>query len=237
MSPRSGGAFPVHIGRYLEGDGYRDQRQQVSLAFKARIVCASCNHGWMSSLEAEIQETLSPFLAAPFPALNSVEWKQLRSRGPRIALWLAKTALTTSYALPGAQRLPTLIAENIAQQRPPHNVWIDLAKSIQPGIGAALSKTFHTFNGSVFAGSQTHTDGACFQFCLHLNHLLLRIGVSPSAMVGYIAEGGQIPLRLFPQQDANILGNLEYENFVHFSNSVVLRTFAGCQGEVPLSTD
>jgi hypothetical protein len=233
VSPQSDGAFPVNVGRYVQGKGYLDQREQISLAFKARIVCKNCNNGWMSELESEIQNLLCPFLSVPFPDFGSTECNQLRVSAPRIALWMAKTALTTSFALPGRQRLPASLADHISRHMAPPGVWIDIAKSNQIGIGAALSKTFFTINGDVFVGPQTHNGGGCFQFCLHVNQLLLRVGMSPGAEVGYVAFGGVNPLRIFPDADIRVLGKAEYNGLNHFVHSVVLRTWYGCPGEVP----
>lgn len=110
---------------------------------------------------------------------------------------------------------------------------MDVAKAKASGIGAALTKTFPTVNGNVFTGPQTHTGGACFQFCIQVNQLLLRVGMSPRAEVGYIAFDGLNPFRLFPDADPQVPENLEFQDVNHFLHSIVLRTWGGCPGEVP----
>ncbi len=121
---------------------------------------------------------------------------------------------------------------------------MDVAKAKVPGIAAALTKMLPTINGNKFVGPQTHQAGVCFQFCIQINHLLLRVGMSPGAEVGYIAPGGLIPFRLFPEADAQVPENIEFQqvpeniefqDLNHFLHSVVLRTWAGCAGEVPPS--
>lgn len=239
VSPLSDGAFPVQVGRYFENDGYRDRREQISLAFKSRVVCHDCNTGWMCKLENEMKGTLSQLVTTPFPPLKSIDYKRFCACAPRIALWLAKTALTTSTALPGKERLPISLT-NTLDQKPPSHAWVDLAVSSQPGVGAALTKTFLTMNGNEPIAPRTHTASGCFQFCIQVNHLLLRIGITPNAMVDYIPPASSVPLRLFPrpfpESHVTIPANIEYENLNHFLHGVRLRTWAGCPGEVPVPT-
>jgi len=233
VSPQTEGAFPIVVARYVDGGGYRDEREQISLAFKARIVCEQCNTGWMRKLESKVAQILKPLLVKPLPVLSLCYIDQLRTDAPIIALWLTKTALTTSFALPGRQRLPEAVAAEIAQKQAPHGVWIDVAKAKVPGIGAALTKTFLTINGNIFTGPQSHNTGACFQFCLQINQLLLRVGMSPGAEVGYVAPGGLNPFRLFPAADPQVPEHCEFDDVNQFLHSVVLRTWEGCAGEVP----
>jgi hypothetical protein len=233
VSPQTEGAFPVVVGRYVDGEGYRDKREQISLAFRARIVCEECNKGWMGELESNVAYILKPLVGTSFPVSSHCYVDQLRTNAAVIALWLAKTALTTSFALPGQNKLPKSIAAEIARKQPPHGVWIDVAKATVGGIGAALTRVFSTINGNDFVGPQTHATGACFQFCLQINQLLLRVGMTPGAKVGYIAHGGLIPFRLFPDADTQVPENSEFHDLNHFLHSVVLRTWAGCAGEVP----
>ena len=233
ISPQTEGVFPVVVGRYVDGEGYRDKREQISLAFKARIVCDRCNTGWMRELESEVARILKPLLVTPFPVLSHCHFDQLRTDAHVIALWLTKTALTTSFALPGRQRLPETVAAEIARKKVPRDIWIDVAKAKVSGIGAALTKMFPTINGNVFTGPQTHGAGASFQFCIQVNQLLLRVGMAHGAEVGYVALGGSNPFRLFPDADAQVPEHLEFNDVNHFHHSVMLRTWAGCAGEVP----
>jgi hypothetical protein len=235
--PSTAGKFPVRVGRYVHGEGSRDVRRHLSLNFKARIVCQVCNNGWMSQLESRAARTLHPLLAESFPVLGRSFLDSLRQDATLIALWLSKTALTTSMALPGSKRFPPAFAEQIAQQQPPLGVWVDLASAKATGIGAAFTNMFPTINGNVFVGAKTHATGACFHFCLQINQLLLRVGMTPGARVGYIAPGG-IPFRLYPNPDLRVPANLQFPDLNHFCHSVILRTWAGCRGEVPnLSVD
>jgi len=113
---------------------------------------------------------LKPLVVTPFPVLSHCYFDQLRTDAPVVALWLTKTALTTSFALPGRQRLPETVAEEIARKQAPRGVWIDVAKAKVSGIGAALTKTFPTINGNTFTGPQTHNAGACSPILLSAPH-------------------------------------------------------------------
>jgi hypothetical protein len=217
----------------VDGQGYLDERKFVSLNFKARIVCVGCNNGWMSKMESEVEQILKPLTGKQFPVLARTHLEQLRGHEQSLARWMAKTALTTSYALPGKLRLASQLADEIALGRPPHGVWVDAAKAKVSGIAVALTKMFPTINGNRFVGPQTHQAGFCFQFCIQINHLLLRVGMSPGAEVGYIAPNGIIPFRLFPDADSKVPENIEFQDVNHFLHAVVLRTWDGCAGEVP----
>ena len=230
ISPDTTGAFPIVVGRYVEKQGYLDERRQISLSFKARIVCAECNGGWMRELESKVAWILKPLTVVPFPILSHCYLDQLRKDAPVLAFWLTKTALTTAFALPGSQRLPVGIAGKIAEKQTPRGVWIDVGKAKVADIGVALTKTFLTINGNVFSGPQTQMEGASFQFCLQINHLLLRVGMSPGAEVGYIAPGGLNPFRLFPEADPFVPERFEFNDVNHFLHSVVLKTWEGCRG-------
>jgi len=233
IAPQSQGTFPVQVGRYVEGKGYQDRRNHISLSFKARIVCTRCNTGWMRQLESNVAHIFQPLAAEQFPVFAHDYFNKLKDYAPTIAFWLSKTALTTSFALPGRQCLAESLAPQIAQKQAPRGVWIDVAKAKVAGIGAALTKMFPTINGNVFTGVQTHTAGECFQFCLQINHLLLRVGMSSGAEVGYVAPEGLMAFRLFPDADPQVPERCEFQDINHFLHSIVLRTWAGCPGEVP----
>jgi hypothetical protein len=231
--PETGGKFSVQVGRFLEGEGNRDQRKHDSLNFKARIVCVACNTGWMSQLESKVQPILKPLTGDPFPILGQSFFDQLRSDASLIALWLSKTALTTSFALPGRERLPETFAKEITRGLPPRGVWIDFAKARIPAFGAALTKTFPVINGNVFTGIKKDKGGGCFQFCLQVNYLLMRVGMSPEAEVENAAPGNLTAFRLYPEADPQVPERFEFNELNHFVHSIILRTWAGCKGEIP----
>jgi hypothetical protein len=233
ISSETGGKFPVQVGRFVEGQGNLDEKRFVSLNFQAKIVCETCNNGWMAAMEAEVDRILRPLTGKELAGDFAIQVSLLRPYAVILARWMAKTALTTSYALPGKMHLSNMLAEETKQGRAPQGTWADVAQARVSGIAVALTNKFPTYNGKKYVGVQTHNTQACFQFCLQVNHLLLRIAMTPAAQVGYRSPGGLIPFRLFPATTKQLPVNFEYEHVNDFLHSVVLNTWAGCPGEVP----
>ena len=184
-------------------------------------------------METEAERILRPLTEKKFPVLAHTHLEQLRGHAGVLARWMTKTAVATSYALPGKLHLPQSLVEEIAQGRAPRGIWMDVAKAKVSGIAAALTKIFPTISGNKFVGVRTHNMGGCFQFCIQINQLLLRVGMTPGAEVGYVAPGGLNPFRLFPDADPKVPEHCEFKDMNHFLHSVVLRTWEGCPGEVP----
>ena len=230
VSPDTEGAFPVQAAKYVEGQGNSDERSFISLNFKARIVCVQCNTGWMSDLESEVDQILKPLTGKQFPVLAAAYFDELRKHAPLISRWLTKTALNTSMALPGKKRLSASYADEIMRGNSPSGVWIDVASAEFPCIAVALTKHFPIINGNIHRGVCDCGD-MCFQFCLQINHLLLRVGLSPRALVQY---AGSKPFRLFPKADLQVPEHFKFRDVNYFLHSVTLKTWDGCAGEVPL---
>jgi hypothetical protein len=234
VSAETGGKFPVQVGRYVEGQGNLDEKKFVSLNFQAKIVCTICNNGWMAAMESEVDRILKPLTGRTLAGDFEAQLDLLRPHAATLVRWMAKTALTTSYALPGKMHVSKKLAEEIRQGLPPRGVWMDVAKASICGIAVALTNKFPTFNGKKFLGMQTHNTDVCFQFCIQVNHLLLRVALTPAAEVGYHSPAGLAPFRLFPETAKKMPANLKYEHLNNFLHSVVLNTWEGCQGEVPI---
>lgn len=187
----------------------------------------------MAAMEAEVDRILRPLTGKELAGDFETQLNLLRPYAATLARWMAKTALTTSYALPGKMHLSNKLAEETKQGHAPRGIWMDVAKARVSGIAVALTNKFPTFNGKKYVGVQTHNTDACFQFCIQVNHLLLRVAMTPAAQVGYRSLGGLIPFRLFPATAKPLSANCEYEHVNDFLHSVVLNTWAGCPGEVP----
>lgn len=233
IAPATDGSFPVHVGRYVDGEGTLNTRKHVSMAFKARIVCENCNSGWMADLESKVKKAFDPLVQRQFPVLGHTFLDSLRPDAALIALWLSKTALTTSFALPSKQRLPASFANTVAIQKPPRGVWVDLAKSKRIGIGAAFTTMLPTLNGNEPLSYQVHLGGNSFQFCLQINQLLLRVGMAAGARVEYHTQRAARPFRIYPKSRNQVPEDFEFDDINQFCHSVFLRTWAGCKGEIP----
>ncbi len=92
--------------------GQEEQRQWRARAYdrQARIVCETCNSGWMSELEHAVSQLLDP-RALSGRLLNQGEQTLL-------ATWAFKTALTLNAAQPHDQRtIPVEMARSFGRNR------------------------------------------------------------------------------------------------------------------------
>jgi hypothetical protein len=233
IAPETKGRLPIFVGHFKEGESPL-RRNMVSLRLKARITCEECNTGWMARLEGEVKRILEPLTTSDFPVLAHSYFDLLRKHAETLGLWMAKTAVTTSFAVPGKQRLPDTMAEHIGREKcVPSGIFLDVAKSNTTGVAAGLSKTFPTINGSQFSGIQSEANGGCFQFCIQINHLLLRIAATPNAKVNYRVRTGVEPFRILPHAHLVVPENFGFQNFKEFFESIILTTWKDCPGEVP----
>jgi hypothetical protein len=233
VEPKTKGHFPVHVAHYVEGQGYKEKRHHVSVQFKARIVCRACNNGWMSRLEREVEPLLRQLIQLDFPVLAQSFMEGLRKDAKLLAFWLSKTAMTTSFALPGRQHLPGCLCAEISKGKAIEGVWVDVAKAESPAFAAALTRTFATTNGGVYVGAQKHQRHESFQFCLQANHLLLRIAMASEAEARYKPP---MPFRIFPTAHQQVPEELCFPDINKFFQALALNTWLGCEGESPVES-
>ena len=235
LAPDSAGRMPAKSGFFHEFDGYSMTRDLDSLSFKTRRVCAKCNNGWMAELEGDVQLFLSPLVedaAADFPSSSIT---RLQENAECLSVWLAKTALLASHALPNAQPLMDIVSPaQIVNGNPVIGVWVDfpMAQQGDEDFGASVSRQFLVQNGNLPIGYRDAP--GTFHFCIRANRLLLRIGRCPNATVGYFGNQGAAPIRIFPPRSGTVHRNFEYRDFNQFVGSVMLTTFKDCTGEVPV---
>jgi hypothetical protein len=94
---------PNWIGKVLPGVGNFTHRLDIDggspkfaysardMDFKAKIVCMSCNNGWMSGIEDRVIPILTPLLNGEARELTSTEQRS-------VALWACKTAMVFAHA-------------------------------------------------------------------------------------------------------------------------------------------
>lgn len=102
----SGEAQILEQSRYGAG-AYDVSRRNIGLDFCVRKVCAQCNNGWMSKLEAESIDLLDPLINDLGLRLISLHDQR------RIALWATKTAMV----LDNTQSDPVLPQNKLARMR------------------------------------------------------------------------------------------------------------------------
>jgi hypothetical protein len=77
---------------------------------KTKIVCHSCNHGWMSDLETGVMNNLKNMMLGLPTFLNADAQR-------RLASWCAKTALVIDRLQPGGRVIPDSHYTDMYQQR------------------------------------------------------------------------------------------------------------------------
>jgi len=114
------GDGPLVFSRKASGELHARRWKAPGLNVTTKHVCASCNNGWMSTLEAEAKPLLSPMIEGKRMGLSAREQKLA-------ATWAAKTVamLGSTHSkgpvVPGAD-----VAALFATRQPPRNayVWI-----------------------------------------------------------------------------------------------------------------
>jgi hypothetical protein len=112
--------FPRWLDRYLPNGrrqeleqarygtgGYDITRSSVGLDFTVRKVCARCNGGWMSALEADSIDVLDPLITRLDLRLVSLQHQR------QIAVWAVKTAMMLDQTQP----VPLLPQPQLARMR------------------------------------------------------------------------------------------------------------------------
>jgi hypothetical protein len=133
--------FPQWLNRYLPAgltqkleqarygpNGYDITRPSIGLDFRVRKVCAPCNNGWLSSLEAESISILDPLITT-----LRLQMLPLAAQR-RIALWATKTAIM----LDNTQTHPILPPVKLARMRSHRaipggtRVWLGACDELHP---------------------------------------------------------------------------------------------------------
>lgn len=233
FSPGTEGKFPVTALHFIEGKGYVTVRPHDSMSFVTKKLCRRCNNEWGSELEKDVIPILTPLTGKTFPQLVHLHFSTLLPHSEVLCRWLVKTAITTSWTLPNVWRPKRDFSKSVRADQLPHEIWMEVAKSNQRGIFAAITQLFPTWNGGAYSGFRMNVEVPTFQFCLQVNHLLLRVASTPGARAIYSGSHGRRPYRVYPKPHPIDPDIVEYEDGFDFLKSVALETFAECEGEVP----
>lgn len=104
-----------------------DLRQGHPLSKKVRVVCKSCNTGWLSDFEDELKPKIKPLILGGKSILTP--WDQRR-----VATWAAKTSMTMEFIHPETAAITFGEREYLRLHREPKktfNVWIGRYKGIR----------------------------------------------------------------------------------------------------------
>lgn len=100
--------YPYETKVINEFTGIEPQKRWLSNIFqhKARIVCASCNNGWMSTLESKTKPLITQLVELKKMKLTKKEQELL-------GFWAQKTILMVNQAIPGGLKITTDLHEDI----------------------------------------------------------------------------------------------------------------------------
>jgi len=104
---------------------------------QVRNVCAGCNQGWMSDLETATEPVLTPLILGEERTLTAEEVDVL-------ALWAAKTAVTTQFVMRDSGEIPRRQAAQIFErQRPAAEMQVFIAQMAEPWGVACIPDRVH----------------------------------------------------------------------------------------------
>ena len=110
----------------VTGDGKSRSWNEPIFQHKAKVVCADCNNGWMSRLEAHTKSVLADLIFADKPAqLNEDTQRQ-------IALWVQKTVLMLNRSTSGTFKIPDNFYKDLyTSQQPLKSIAITMGWRLQ----------------------------------------------------------------------------------------------------------
>ena len=190
----------------------------------------------MNDLEAWFELRLGFLIEPQWPQNALVLIEELKPERNKLAHWLMKTAVTFSHTTLETNhpvQFPYAVTKKIKDGISPENCWVDLAYSKSAAVSAAITRQFYVINGNQPIQNFLLENGYGFHFVFQLNHLLLRIAQAPQ--VGefiYGNQSGELPIRLYPTPAAQTPENFAYEDIVHFHQSIILKTWEGCRGNI-----
>jgi hypothetical protein len=107
----------------IDGDvrhvrGGQTVRKDNKVAVRVRVVCPSCNHGWMSTLEGRMQKAFGPAVMGARPIMH-------REAQRLAATWAVKTTMLRILARPTAEQHydPRAPLRDLYMRREPHPDW------------------------------------------------------------------------------------------------------------------
>jgi len=166
------GTRQLEHARYGE-QGFDMKRSGPSLDFVVNRVCAECNNGWMSEVEANAQSLLTGLIYGqwPGPLTPAQQWT--------LSLWAVKTCLVLDLT----QRTPSLDKSTrlrFRQSRNPPggaNVWVAVCEEIGPPVTAL------TVNIELQSLDQPDAQPVkAFYSPIKLGHLVLLAAVLPTGL-------------------------------------------------------
>ena len=181
-------AQPVIAVAHHEGQ-IIDQRPPVLFkGFRTKVVCATCNNGWMSDLENKfkgiVEELVQP---RSFDEVETVE-TLLKANSDTIIRWMVKSAIIAEQASPRSKDSKPIVDERFynieTMDLAGEGFYLAAAELAEEGFCAKLEKGVPAFNGGKYHAKLLHKFS--LNFSVQLNRLALGVVCAPdSKFMGY----------------------------------------------------
>lgn len=182
------GSGPLAFARKALHEADAKRWKAPSLNVTIKRVCAPCNNGWMSALEADAKPLLSPMIEGKPMGLSAREQKFA-------ATWAAKTAAMLGLTHSSGPVVPAAdVTALFATREPPRNalVW----------LGAYEGEWSGWYSGDVIGlGPRANPDGFAYCATLVLGRLVFQVLGSDlaEAMTPLSApEAGRLSIQIWP---------------------------------------
>lgn len=167
-------------------DRVSEQRPPIKFEhLRTKIVCGSCNNGWMSDLEAKFKNAHVNLVSPGVFDETAAASELIHANYDHLTRWMVKTALVLERAAP--KNTNQIVPETMLRIRDmtlgDHRLYVYAAMSMEPGFHFQLTKGFRGQNGSKFLKNMNHKDS--FRFSTQLNNLLLSVVHCPEARGGF----------------------------------------------------
>jgi hypothetical protein len=171
-------------------------RRSVGLDFTVKKVCARCNNGWMSELEASAKEALEPLIIRQELAFISLR------RQRQIALWATKTAMMADQS----QQAPLLPSYQLRRMRTHRaipggtRVWLGSCGERDPLV------TSHTVRSDLIDASAPDSPQSVGFYCpMKIGHLCIYVYFPAADVVIQHAREFHLSVaRIWPRRSSDL---------------------------------
>jgi hypothetical protein len=197
------------------GSDFAGQWRAPRLEQKVRHVCRPCNTGWMSTLENESKDILSPMIRGEDTRLSASDQRQ-------VAIWAAKTAVVFERIYPHkrASALPQAFARTIRDKRAcPENTLVRAAA--YDAVNCLSWHQHHVLDLSPAFTTGDRING--YDSTLAVGHLVLQVFWSGlTTQVASRPEWDRFIFRLWPTMQDEITwppsSTLDFRGLESFTN-------------------
>jgi hypothetical protein len=182
------------------GEKSHKVRRGSPITRKVRVVCRTCNTGWLSDLEEELKPTLTKLIYGDSFSLSP--WTQ-----KRLATWAVKTAMTAEFLHPPTAAISFDLREHLRLHREPHpefDVWIGCYR----GSMMLLGMEHHSGEFVILAPGAKPTGIPNAQATIiGLGHLYLQIAYTPveGARFDYHDKTSEVLPRIWPPKSDDLV--------------------------------